>query len=232
MSIGASGEAAGAQARGTGCRETGRSEDAKRSWVNTRTAQPESTSRCAANRRAHLGIVTSAEKRCPPAAPAPSSRSMRIAVISDTHDRFPPTLPSARGADEIWHLGDVCRRRRGGVRAARRAAARGDGNCDAHPWPLTLDSRARRCAFLSVHIPPRAASRGAHFILHVDTHVPRDETNRSARLRCSTRGCITRPNRVRRPVSPGDRGARKAPRGNSCPPSGLPCGEPQALAQW
>ena len=34
---------------------------------------------------------------------------MRIAVISDTHDRFPLTLPARlKGADEIWHLGDVC----------------------------------------------------------------------------------------------------------------------------
>ena len=34
---------------------------------------------------------------------------MRIAVISDTHDRFPASLPEGlRGADEIWHLGDVC----------------------------------------------------------------------------------------------------------------------------
>ena len=34
---------------------------------------------------------------------------MRIAVISDTHDRYPPGLPDRlREADEIWHLGDVC----------------------------------------------------------------------------------------------------------------------------
>ena len=34
---------------------------------------------------------------------------MRIAVLADTHDRYPPGLPERlRGADEIWHLGDVC----------------------------------------------------------------------------------------------------------------------------
>jgi predicted phosphodiesterase len=34
---------------------------------------------------------------------------MRIAVIADTHDRYPPGLPARlAGADEIWHLGDVC----------------------------------------------------------------------------------------------------------------------------
>ena len=34
---------------------------------------------------------------------------MRIAVLADTHDRCPAGLPGRlRGADEIWHLGDVC----------------------------------------------------------------------------------------------------------------------------
>ncbi|MEQ1854466.1 MAG: metallophosphoesterase family protein, partial [Chthoniobacteraceae bacterium] len=34
---------------------------------------------------------------------------MRIAVIADTHDRLPdPVCEAIRGADEIWHLGDVC----------------------------------------------------------------------------------------------------------------------------
>lgn len=30
---------------------------------------------------------------------------MRIAVLADTHDRYPAGLPERlRGADEIWHL--------------------------------------------------------------------------------------------------------------------------------
>ena len=34
---------------------------------------------------------------------------MRIAVISDTHDKYPEDLPARlQDADEIWHLGDVC----------------------------------------------------------------------------------------------------------------------------
>ena len=34
---------------------------------------------------------------------------MRIAVISDTHDRLPGHVSAAiADADEIWHLGDVC----------------------------------------------------------------------------------------------------------------------------
>lgn len=32
---------------------------------------------------------------------------MRVAVIADTHDQFPPSLPARlAAADEIWHLGD------------------------------------------------------------------------------------------------------------------------------
>jgi len=35
--------------------------------------------------------------------------SMRIAVLSDTHDRLPPGFADRlREADEVWHLGDVC----------------------------------------------------------------------------------------------------------------------------
>ncbi|MEO6053588.1 MAG: metallophosphoesterase family protein, partial [Chthoniobacterales bacterium] len=34
---------------------------------------------------------------------------MRIAVIADTHGKMPDTvLQDIAGADEIWHLGDVC----------------------------------------------------------------------------------------------------------------------------
>ncbi|MBE2181778.1 MAG: metallophosphoesterase family protein, partial [Chthoniobacterales bacterium] len=34
---------------------------------------------------------------------------MRIAVIADTHGRLPPgLLATLSGADEIWHLGDIC----------------------------------------------------------------------------------------------------------------------------
>ena len=66
---------------------------------------------------------------------------MRIAVISDTHDRFPASLPKKIcDAEEIWHLGDVCE-----PAIVYELAALGPplhvvaGNCDSHPWPLTLN---------------------------------------------------------------------------------------------
>ena len=35
---------------------------------------------------------------------------MRIAVIADTHNHLPSSVRAdLAGADEIWHLGDICR---------------------------------------------------------------------------------------------------------------------------
>lgn len=121
---------------------------------------------------------------------------MRIAVISDTHNRFPASLPDRlRGADEIWHLGDVCAPETlvafEQLGAPLRVVV---GNCDAYPWPLTLDLERAGNRFHLVHIPPRVAPKGAQAILHGHTHVPRDETDPLG-VRWLNPGCITRPNR-------------------------------------
>ena len=121
---------------------------------------------------------------------------MRIAVIADTHDRFPAGLPERlRGADEIWHLGDVCSPSTlvefELLGTPLRVVA---GNCDAHPWPLTLNLVREGHAFYLVHIPPRVAPKSADFVLHGHTHVPRDETDERG-VRWLNPGCITRPNR-------------------------------------
>ena len=102
---------------------------------------------------------------------------MRIAVISDTHDRYPPGLPALlRGADEIWHLGDVC-----APETLAELVPSGvplqvvRGNCDDWPaWPLTLDLRRGGVVFHLVHIPPRRAPAGVKVLLHGHTHVPAD----------------------------------------------------------
>ena len=121
---------------------------------------------------------------------------MRIAVISDTHDKFPWALPERLGeADEIWHLGDVCAPETlvefellgPPLRVVR-------GNCDAHPWPLALDLTREGVRFHLVHIPSRVAPKGTHCVLHGHTHVPRDETD-PLNVRWLNPGCITRPNR-------------------------------------
>jgi putative phosphoesterase len=123
--------------------------------------------------------------------------TVRIAVISDTHDRYPATLPGRlRGADEIWHLGDVC-----APDTLAEFAALGVplqvvvGNCDAFgEWPETLNLEREGVRFHLVHIPPRRAPLRANAVLHGHTHVPRDETD-PAGVRWLNPGCITRPNR-------------------------------------
>ncbi len=121
---------------------------------------------------------------------------MRIAVLADTHDRLPDAvLERLRGADEIWHLGDVVseailaslRTLGAPVRVVR-------GNCDFDlDWPLELRLSVEGFAILLTHIPPRAAPPGTDLLLHGHTHVPRNETVGPARF--LNPGCITRPNR-------------------------------------
>jgi putative phosphoesterase len=121
---------------------------------------------------------------------------MRIACLADTHDRLPDHVTKAiAGADEIWHLGDVCtpsviavlQKLTTTVRVVR-------GNCDDHSaWPLTLDFKLAGHRFHLEHIPARVAPAGADFFLHGHTHVPRDETLQGVRF--LNPGCITRPNR-------------------------------------
>jgi putative phosphoesterase len=121
---------------------------------------------------------------------------MKIAVVSDTHDRIAPGLLAAiRGADEIWHLGDVCApttlaefQRLGPPLLVVR------GNCDSEKsWPLTLRCERGGLHFELIHIPPKMAPPGADLLLHGHTHVPRNEL--VGKTRFLNPGCITRPNR-------------------------------------
>ena len=122
---------------------------------------------------------------------------MRIAVLSDTHDRYPASLPKRlRSADEIWHLGDVC-----DPATLVEFEQLGPplfvvaGNCDAFVgWPVSLDLDRDDVRFHLTHIPPSRAVNGSQVILHGHTHVPRDQVD-AAGVRWLNPGCITRPNR-------------------------------------
>lgn len=122
---------------------------------------------------------------------------MRIAVISDTHDRYPADLPARlAAADEIWHLGDVC-----APEVLVEFELLGKplhvvlGNNEAHNlWPLDLTLKRGGARFFLTHIPPRRAPPGVQFVLHGHTHVPRDETDAGG-VRWLNPGCISRPNR-------------------------------------
>ena len=122
---------------------------------------------------------------------------MRIAVIADTHDRYPPLLPQRlKAADEIWHLGDVCEPETlTGFELLGKPLHVVLGNNESHNlWPLVLVLERAGTKFFLTHVPPARAPAGAQVVLHGHTHVPRDETDERG-VRWLNPGCITRPNR-------------------------------------
>jgi hypothetical protein len=120
--------------------------------------------------------------------------AMRIAVISDTHDRCPPSLPARlRGADEIWHLGDVCQPETlAGFVKLGLPLYIVRGNCDNHlAWPVALELERAGARFYLTHIPPARAPEKVQAVLHGHTHVPRDEMVDG--VRWLNPGCIAYP---------------------------------------
>lgn len=119
---------------------------------------------------------------------------MRIAVVSDTHDRYPPSLPARlKAADEIWHLGDVC-----DPSVLVEFELLGPpvsvvmGNCDSYlGWPIDLRIEREGVEFYLTHIPPSRPPPGVQVLLHGHTHVPRDEMRGG--LRWLNPGCVSNP---------------------------------------
>lgn len=102
---------------------------------------------------------------------------MRIAVISDTHDALPASLPGRLSkADEIWHLGDVVMPDiLMEIETAGPPVRVVSGNCDlAGTWPYTLTLERAGWRIHLVHIPPHKAPPGVHLLLHGHTHIPKD----------------------------------------------------------
>ncbi len=126
---------------------------------------------------------------------------MHIAVIADTHDRYPPDLPRRiSGADEIWHLGDVCEPDTLWEFEQLGKPLQGVlGNNESHNlWPLELRLERTGLNFLLVHVPPGKAPVGVDVVLHGHTHELRNETDERG-VRWLNPGCITRPNRGAHP---------------------------------
>lgn len=121
---------------------------------------------------------------------------IRIFVLSDTHDRLPTDIERlATGADEIWHLGDVC-----AVSVLQKLEQIGPrltvvrGNCDSIvEWPLIADLNRNGARFRLVHIPPDRSPANIDVVLHGHTHVPRNERREGVLF--LNPGCVTRPNR-------------------------------------
>ena len=123
-------------------------------------------------------------------------RPLRILVLADTHDRLPSSVSTlAKGADEIWHLGDVCAEKIvDELRAIGPPVTVVRGNCDSNnAWPLVVDLVRGGLKLRLRHIPPERAPDNVDVVLHGHTHVPRNE-RRSGVLFLNP-GCVTRPNR-------------------------------------
>lgn len=123
-------------------------------------------------------------------------KTLRIFVLADTHNRLPDKVEAlAEGADEIWHLGDVC-----DPWLFNELANVGPpvtlvrGNCDGNfDWPLVADLKRNGLRFRLVHIPPARVPENIDILLHAHTHVPRHE--RKEGVLFLNPGCVTRPNR-------------------------------------
>jgi putative phosphoesterase len=124
------------------------------------------------------------------------AKMLRIFVLADTHHKLPVTIVDlAAGADEIWHLGDVCAERildELRVVTSRITVVR--GNCDSNfDWPLIVDLVRGEKRFRLQHIPPERPPENIDVVLHGHTHVPRNE--KRAAIWFLNPGCVTRPNR-------------------------------------
>src|SRR3979411_1522400 len=103
---------------------------------------------------------------------------MKIFVLADTHDKLPERLSIlAKGADEIWHLGDVCAERiLDELRAIGLPVVIVRGNCDSNfDWPLVIACGRGSKRFRLQHIPPEHPPKDVDVVLHGHTHVPRNE---------------------------------------------------------
>jgi putative phosphoesterase len=115
-----------------------------------------------------------------------SDHPLQIAVISDTHNFLPQSVEAAiAGADEIWHLGDVCR---GDILDRVRKlgppviVVRGN-NDSQQTWPLEICLTRSGITFRLIHIPPSLSNLGkTDILLHGHTHVPRDEIINGVRI--------------------------------------------------
>jgi putative phosphoesterase len=124
------------------------------------------------------------------------TKPLRIFVLADTHDRLPTNISIlAEGADEIWHLGDVCAEHiLDEIHAFGPPLTVVRGNCDSNDdWPLVVDLARGGLKFRLQHIPPERTPENIDVVLHGHTHVPRNE--KRAGVLFLNPGCVTRPNR-------------------------------------
>jgi putative phosphoesterase len=119
----------------------------------------------------------------------------RIFVLADTHNRLPERVKEiARGADEIWHMGDVCTETIiDELRAVGPRITVVRGNCDSNlDWPLVVDIERSGLKLRLQHVPPDQPPDDVDVVLYGHTHVPRNERRGSVLF--LNPGCVTRAN--------------------------------------
>ena len=124
-----------------------------------------------------------------------NEQTRRVFVLADTHNRLPErVIGMAKGADEIWHLGDVCTESiLDELRAIGPRLTIVRGNCDSNfDWPLVIDLIRSGLKFRLQHIPPDRPPDDVDILLHGHTHVPRHERRGSVLF--LNPGCVTRAN--------------------------------------
>jgi putative phosphoesterase len=133
------------------------------------------------------------------------SKPLRIFVLADTHNKLPQkivdlvrhgtdSLGRARGADETWHIGDVCAEWiLDELRATGCPLVVVRGNCDSNvEWPLVIDLARGGLKFRLQHVPPERPPDDVDVVVHGHTHVPRNE--RRGNVLFLNPGCVTRAN--------------------------------------
>ncbi len=101
--------------------------------------------------------------------------NLSIAVISDTHNQIPERLPSAlETADEIWHLGDVCRPETLNILDTLSAALTVvQGNNDPYfHWKDQLLMERNGLRFRIQHMPPHEVDPLLTAVLFGHMHYP------------------------------------------------------------
>src|SRR3989440_11582819 len=122
-----------------------------------------------------------------------NEQTRRVFVLADTHNRLPErVIGMAKGADEIWHLGDVCTENiLDELRAVGPRITVVRGNCDSNlDWPLIVDLARSGLKFRLQHVPPGQPPDAVDVVLHGHTHVPRNERRGSVLF--LNPGCVTR----------------------------------------
>src|SRR5437773_4125949 len=98
-----------------------------------------------------------------------SKEALRIFVLADTHNHLPERVSKmAKGADEIWHLGDVCAETiLEELRAIGSRVTVVRGNCDSNSeWPLVLDLVRSGLKFRLQHVAPHQPPDNVDVLLH------------------------------------------------------------------